>query len=144
MFDLLAPVFAAAGIAAGIVPIVLHMLRRTPSDRQPFSLVRFLRPTLPKLTRRSRIENWPLMLLRILAMLLIAAAFARPFQRVAVSQQDDQQKRNRIAILIDKSASMRREGLSEAIQTQLREIRSGLSESDVLSVFRRSPNRPTR
>lgn len=134
MFDLLAPVFAAAGIAAGIVPIVLHMLRRTPSDRQPFSLVRFLRPTLPKLTRRSRIENWPLMLLRILAMLLIAAAFARPFQRIAVSQQDEQQKRNRIAILVDKSASMRREGITEAIQAQLREIRSGLSDSDVVSV----------
>ncbi len=134
MFDLLAPFFAAVGVVAGIVPIVLHMLKRTPSDRQPFSLVRFLKPSLPKLTRRSRIEHWPLMLLRILALLLIAAAFARPFQRLAVSEEESTARRNRIAVLVDASASMRREGIPEAVVAQLRDIANSLTTDDIVSV----------
>ena len=64
MFELLAPIFAVAGGLLAGVPIMLHMLRRTPAVRMPFSIVRFLSPTLPKTTKRSTIEHWPLMLLR--------------------------------------------------------------------------------
>ena len=64
MFEFLAQNFAVAGGVLAAIPLLLHMLRRTPAVRMPFSLVRFLSPTLPKTTRRSRIENWPLMLLR--------------------------------------------------------------------------------
>ena len=82
--DFLTPVFAAVGIAAASIPIVLHMLRRAPTQDMPFSLVRFLKPTQPKLTKRSSIEHWPLMLLRILALTLIGLAFARPFLRQVI------------------------------------------------------------
>ena len=81
MFELLAPVFAVAGGLLAGVPLVLHMFRRTPALRMPFSVVRFLIPTLPTTTKRASIEHWPLMLLRILALALIGLAFARPFQR---------------------------------------------------------------
>jgi|GEM_PF-6627866 len=86
MFEFLAQNFAVAGGVLAAIPVLLHMLRRTPAVRMPFSLVRFLSPTLPRTTRRSRIENWPLMLLRILAVTLIALAFSRPFQRLTVTQ----------------------------------------------------------
>ncbi|MEY3226425.1 MAG: hypothetical protein RLZZ536_1044, partial [Planctomycetota bacterium] len=134
MFEFLAQNFAVAGGVLAAIPLLLHMLRRTPAVRMPFSLVRFLSPTLPKTTRRSRIENWPLMLLRILAVALIALAFSRPFQRIAVTQDSAAPAGRRIAILLDSSASMRRDGIAESLLLQFREQTAALQPADILSV----------
>ena len=134
MFDLLTPIFAAAGVIAASVPFVLHMLRRTPSQKMPFSLVRFLKPSLPKMTKRSTIEHWPLMLLRILALILIGLAFARPFQRMVVEGEVDESSTVRVAVLLDASASMRRNGLREQAVQHLRDVVATLDDTDVLSV----------
>ncbi|MFN5743917.1 MAG: BatA domain-containing protein, partial [Planctomyces sp.] len=134
MFEFLAQNFAVAGGVLAAIPLLLHMLRRTPAVRMPFSLVRFLSPTLPKTTRRSRIENWPLMLLRILAVALIALAFSRPFQRIAVTQDSAAPAGRRSAILLDSSASMRRDGIAESLLLQFREQTAALQPADILSV----------
>jgi len=134
MFELLAPIFAIAGGVLAGVPLVLHMLRRTPAVKMPFSIVRFLSPTLPKTTKRSTIEHWPLMLLRMLAIALIALAFARPFQRLAIDKATDASGADRIAVLIDASASMRRDGLREAVARELQQISASLQTNDTLSV----------
>ena len=132
--DFLAPVFAAIGVAAASIPVILHMLRRAPTQDMPFSVVRFLKPSQPKLTKRSNIEHWPLMLLRILALVLIGLAFARPFWREAIplNLQDDVVQS--VTILIDKSASMRRDGIYEQVQNTVRDTVDGLGEHDLLSV----------
>lgn len=140
MFELLYAGFAVAGGLLAGVPIALHMLRRTPAVRMPFSVVRFLTPTLPKTTKRSTIEHWPLMLLRILAVLLIALAFARPFQRVTIAKAIESGTANRIALLIDASASMRRDGLREAVIAEIQKIVAELNEEDTLSVAMFSEN----
>ncbi len=134
MFDFLTPVFAAAGIVTATIPIVLHLLRRTPSEKLPFSLVRFLRPSLPKMTKRSTIEHWPLMLLRILALVLIGMAFARPFQRLAMPDTVVDESRNRVVLLIDSSASMRRDGIRDAVAKQIQQTVDELNSQDVLSI----------
>lgn len=134
MFELLTPLFAlAGGILAG-VPLLLHMLRRTPAKRMPFSIVRFLAPSLPNTTKRSTIEHWPLMLLRMLSIALIALAFARPFQRVALDKTASSERSERIAILIDASASMRRDGIREAVAAEVRKATANLDPQDLLSV----------
>ena len=134
MFELLAPFFAVAGGALASIPILLHMFRRTPAVRMPFSLVRFLTPTLPTTTRRATLEHWPLMLLRILAVALIALAFARPFQRLTVTRETAAAQAARVAILIDASASMRRDGLRDAVQAEVQRVADSLNPGDVLSV----------
>jgi len=134
MFEFLAQNFAVAGGVLAAIPVLLHMLRRTPAVRMPFSLVRFLSPTLPRTTRRSRIENWPLMLLRILAVTLIALAFSRPFQRLTVTQDSAAPTGRRLAILLDSSASMRRDGIAESLLLKFREQTAALQPADVLSV----------
>lgn len=116
------------------VPIALHMLRRTPAVRMPFSVVRFLTPTLPKTTKRSTIEHWPLMLLRILAVLLIALAFARPFQRVTIAKATESGTADRVALLIDASASMRRDGLRETVMAEIQKVVAELNPEDTLSL----------
>ncbi len=132
--DFLAPFFAAIGVAAASIPIVLHMLRRAPTQDMPFSVVRFLKPSQPKLTKRSNIEHWPLMLLRILALVLIGLGFARPFLREVVTTESDGDVVQAVTILVDKSASMRREGIYEQVQQIVRETVDELGDQDQLSV----------
>ncbi len=134
MFELLAPVFAVAGGLIAGVPIILHMFRRTPAVRMPFSIVRFLTPTLPKTTKRATVEHWPLMLLRILAVALIALAFARPFQRITVTTAAESGSADRIAVLVDASASMRRDGLREAVLGEIQKVAEELDAEDTLSL----------
>ena len=132
--DFLAPMFAAIGVAAASIPVILHMLRRAPTQDMPFSIVKFLKPSRPKLTKRSNIEHWPLMLLRILALVLIGLAFARPFLRevIPLDLQDDVVQS--VTILVDKSASMRRDGIYEKVQQAIRETVGELGDQDLLSV----------
>ena len=132
--DFLAPLFAAIGVAAASIPVVLHMLRRAPTQDMPFSVVKFLKPSRPKLTKRSNIEHWPLMLLRILALVLIGLAFARPFLRevIPLDLQDDVVQS--VTILVDKSASMRRDGIYEKVQQTIRETVDELGAQDLLSI----------
>src|SRR5262245_64480000 len=97
--SLLAPLYAL-GLLAISAPIVFHLIRRSPKGEVPFSSLMFLAPTPPRLTRRSRLENWLLLLLRAAALGLLAFAFARPFLRQAARLDFDDDERRRIAILI--------------------------------------------
>ncbi len=133
--EFLTPIFAAIGVAAAAIPVVLHMLRRAPTQDMPFSLVRFLKPSQPKLTKRSSIEHWPLMLLRILALVLIGLAFARPFIREFIPLAAEEGVSESVTILVDKSASMRRDGIYEQVQLVIRETVDALNEQDSLSII---------
>src|SRR5205823_14773047 len=78
LMGLLAPLYIAGALAVAL-PILFHLIRRTPQGRQYFSSLMFLSPSLPRLTRRSRLNNILLLLLRAAALILLALAFARPF-----------------------------------------------------------------
>src|SRR5262245_10262041 len=107
----LAPWFLAAGIAAVALPILFHLFRRTPEGRLPFSTLMFLTPSPPRLTRRSRLENLPLLLLRALVLVLLGLAFGRPLWRQLVEESDVVPAGKRTVVLLDVSASMRRHEL---------------------------------
>jgi len=74
----LAPLYIAGALAIGL-PILFHLIRRAPHGRQEFGSLMFLAPSPPRLTRRSRLTNIVLLILRALAVILLALAFARPF-----------------------------------------------------------------
>src|SRR6187455_99235 len=97
--------FAAAAIA---IPILLHFRRQPPQKAVPFSTLMFLEQTpVPPKTKR-KLEDWLLLALRCLALLLLALMFARPFLRsVALSSGSSS---TNWCVLIDISASMRRDG----------------------------------
>jgi hypothetical protein len=99
-----------AGIAAVTAPILLHLIRRHTRDRVTFSSLMFLRTTMPRFQSRSRLEHIPLLILRCLIVCLLAFAFARPFL-VRPAVQSTLHPGDRIVLLIDTSASMRREGV---------------------------------
>jgi len=70
----------------------------------------FLQPSPPRLTKRSKLEHILLLLLRCLVICLLAAGFSRPFfQRPVTAEQANAGRRT--IVLLDISASMRREGM---------------------------------
>ena len=107
--NFLAPLFAL-GALAGIGPIVFHLMRNTTREQTPFSALMFLEPSPPRLTKRDKLENLWLLLLRCLVLALIALAFARPFLPRPTPRPPPAGGR-RIVLLLDTSASMRRENL---------------------------------
>ncbi len=130
---LLAPLYALAALAV-VGPIVFHLIRRQPRGQREFSSLMFLSPSPPRLTRRSRLDNVWLLLLRILAIALIALAFARPYLRQAKLLNANLSGRN-IVLLLDTSASMQRTDVWSAAQVQLSEVLDDLSADDRVALY---------
>ncbi len=130
--SLLAPLYVLGALGIGL-PILFHLIRRQPRGRVVFSSLMFLKATPPTLTRRSRLDNWPLLLIRALALMLLAAAFARPFLRSPVLENDEASGR-RIVLMIDTSASMRRDGLWQQAIDEATRVLDSLKPSDELAI----------
>ena len=74
--------FASAGMLlwglAAVVPILIHLLSRRTRRATAWAAMEFLRAALRKNARRLRLEQWLLLAVRTLAILLIAFAWADP------------------------------------------------------------------
>lgn len=130
----LAPLYLA-GLLAVAAPIVFHLWRRTPRGRRVFSTLMFLNPSPPRMTRLSKIEHWALLCLRALALLLIALAFARPIWRIPATTPVAADDGEFLAILVDTSASMQRDGVWSSAMQKLRERVEALPTSIVPAFF---------
>lgn len=109
----LAPLFLVGAVAIA-APILFHLIRRTVKDRVRFSTLMFLKESPPRLTKRSRLENIILLILRCAVICLLAATFARPYFQRAANEPPKPASGRRYVILLDTSASMRRSGLFDA------------------------------
>lgn len=92
-----------AGLFLAFLPILIHLLGRRRLKRQWFSTLEFLRRLELKNMRKMKIRQWILLLLRTLAVLLLALAFLRPTiedRSVAGTASTD------VLFLLDYSASM--------------------------------------
>lgn len=99
------------GVLAVAGPVIFHLWRQTPQGRRAFSTLLFLTPSPPRITRRSRIEHWFLLLLRGAAVAVLAAAFARPVWRASATIPAATDEGEYLAVLVDVSSSLRRTGL---------------------------------
>lgn len=109
----------AIGALTVLGPILFHIWRRTPRGERPFSTLMFLTVSPPRVTSRSRVEHWVLLLLRGSALLLLTLAFMRPLWRVPILEPDPKSDDQLIAILVDTSASMQRAGAWDSLLRQL-------------------------
>ncbi len=69
----------ALGLAAAAVPIWLHLRRRDETNLVEFSSLRFLDDQPLARTRPLWPQNWPLLLLRLLGLAALVAAFCWPY-----------------------------------------------------------------
>lgn len=131
----LTPAFAILGLLAISLPILFHFFRRTPRGNVKFSSLMFLTPSPPRLTRRSRVDNWILLLLRALILLFIALAFGRIFFRQTDFLNLSDLPTRRIAIVVDTSASMFRGELWNKAQKEFVDVVDGLGPNDEVAVY---------
>lgn len=102
---LLVPAFLA-GLAALVIPIVVHLRRRPRAKVVPFPSLMFLDKVPIKAEQKRRIHHWFLLSLRALALILLALAFARPFFTDASSLAATGSGPTERVVLLDRSWSM--------------------------------------
>lgn len=93
-------------LALSALPIIIHILTRHRLREQVFSDLRFLEEIHRRRMRRIRLVQWLIVLLRTLAILFIASAFARPAIRVSGGGSSRTHEPTAVAIMLDCSASM--------------------------------------
>ena len=101
----IAPLFflALAGLA---IPVLIHLIQREKKQVVRFPSLMFVQRIPYRSVQRRRIHNWLLLIVRMAALALIVAAFARPFlQRddLAVAAGDWARE---VVVLLDQSYSM--------------------------------------
>ena len=137
--SLISPWFlAGALLVAG--PIIFHLIRRATKDRVPFSAMRFLRESPPKLQKKSRIQNPWLLALRCLIIVLLAFAFTRPFFDSDTPIELVTNPPKAVVLAIDSSASMLREGAWENAILRAGSYLGTVDAADKLSIVSASTN----
>src|SRR3954462_15095424 len=69
-----------AGAAAVGIPIALHFFYKARYRRLPWAAMDFLKEAIEQTSRRLKFQEWVLLALRCLVLLLLALALARPAQ----------------------------------------------------------------
>ena len=101
----LTPLFLL-GLAGLAVPVIIHLIQKERKNVVRFPSLMFLQRIPYQSIQRRRIRNWPLLLLRLTALALIVAAFARPFLRRPALAAAAAGGAREVVVLIDKSYSM--------------------------------------
>ncbi|MCA8963316.1 MAG: BatA domain-containing protein [Planctomycetes bacterium] len=128
------------------VPIVIHILNRRRFKRVPWAAMEFLLKAMKRNRKRLRMEQWLVLLLRTLAVLLLALLVSRPQLGGGALFGS----RTHHVVLLDDSASMRQQSGSTNLFDRARDRVRALAEDlakrragDVLSVVRTSrPDQP--
>lgn len=128
----LVPAFLA-GLLALAVPIVLHLRHRDKDRPFKFPSLMFLEQLPIRTAQRRRVTDWPLLLLRMLALALLAFAFARPvFTRQSLAASDSRARA--VVVLLDRSMSMGHRDVWPAALDSARAVINGLAAGDRVGV----------
>ena len=130
--------FFLIGVLAATIPVVVHLVRRTRAPRVPFPSLMFIRQIEQKTIRRRKLRNLWLLVLRCLALLLLAIAFARPY--IAAGNRNAPSVAGTAVILMDVSYSMRYPGVFERARQAARNVADSTAATDRLALALFSSN----
>ena len=119
------------GAVAVVGPLIAHLRRRDDSRVLLLPTQRFVAERKPPETKRRRLQDVVLLVLRALALSAISLAFARPFldaEPAAVAET-----KHRVVVLVDRSASLRGQAETQVRET-LMKLGPGLFDSADVSV----------
>ncbi len=102
---MLHPALALAGLAAGLIPLIIHLINRRRHRRVDWAAMAFLLTAARRRSRRMRLEQWLLFAVRVLAIVLLGLAVARPYVAASRFLPVGQSHFHRV-ILLDNSGSM--------------------------------------
>jgi hypothetical protein len=138
MISFLTPIFLAA-LAAASIPLILHLIQSSRTERLPFSTIRFLKLAQKRSSRRIKMENFLLWLLRTLLLILLALAFAMPIIRTKKFGNLVSRTARDVAIVIDGSYSMNYKLNQQDVWNEAKELAvtiiEGLGDNDRFCVY---------
>ena len=128
----LVPAFLA-GMVALAIPLLVHLRHRNKEKPYRFPSLMFLEQLPIRTSARQRITDWPLLLLRALAVALLVLAFARPvFTERNASATDTRTKA--VVIALDRSLSMSHSAVWPAALDSARAIVRALGGRDRVGI----------
>jgi hypothetical protein len=141
----LTPAFLV-GVSALAIPILIHLIQRERKRVVEFPSLMFLRRIPYQSVRRRSIRHWFLLLLRAAAILLIVAAFARPFIPQGALAVAAARSAREVVVLLDQSASMGYGDHWQRAREAARKAIAGLSGEDkaTLVLFARNAEENVR
>ena len=131
--NFLVPAFLA-GLAALAVPVLLHLRHRDRETPQKFPSLMFLDRLPIRTSQQRRITDWPLLLLRALALVLLVLAFARPFLRERRVAGGTRQAARTVIVLLDRSLSMSHRDVWPAAVDSARRVINSIDQGDRVAV----------
>lgn len=102
------PGIAAAALACGAIPILIHILHRRRFRRVPWAAMRFLKTATQRSAKRLWLEHWLLLLTRVAVIVLLGFAVARPY--LATTSLSSAGARVHRIVVVDDSLSMSARG----------------------------------
>ncbi len=106
VFPFVHPGLAAAALAMGLIPILVHLVNRRRYVRLPWAAMKFLLAAHRRSARRVRLEQWLLLLTRVSLIVLVGFALARPYLPGSFILPFPSARVHRV-LLVDNSLSMK-------------------------------------
>ncbi len=129
----LAPLFFV-GLAALAIPVLIHLTQREKKMVQQFPSLMFVRRIPYQTVRRRKIRDLALLCVRLAALLLIVAAFARPFLWRPDAKTAIGAGAREVVVLLDQSYSMGYGDRWDRAKAAARDAINRLGPSDRASV----------
>lgn len=125
------------GLFAVSIPIIIHLFNLQRYKKVYFTNVRFLQPLQQQSRRQSVLRHWLVLLFRMLAIIFLVLAFAKPFLPSSIGTVSEAE--GIASIYIDNSFSMEAQGrdgllIDEAIN-KARAIKSSHPRSDKFNLL---------
>ncbi|GAB4327161.1 MAG: BatA domain-containing protein [Calditrichia bacterium] len=137
MFSFLNPAILVA-LAAGAVPLIIHLLNRHKHKEVYFSTIEFLKQMAQREMRRMRLRQILLLLIRTLMILLLVLAFARPTLTQSSGLLPGRDAAE-VVVVVDNSLSMSRMSSGgtalDMLKEQLLKLGGVLKSGDIVSVI---------
>lgn len=94
------------GLLAGAVPIIVHLINRQKAVRRPFPALKLLQQSNQKIARSIKIRQWVLLALRVLAIVFLAIALAKPYVLSSRGITAEERMPTAVVFVVESGATM--------------------------------------
>ncbi|RKU17685.1 hypothetical protein C6501_03560 [Candidatus Poribacteria bacterium] len=133
--DFLAGAFAIAGTIGASIPLIIHLLNRERARRLIFSTVRFIQMSHQTNVQRHKLKRLLLLLMRILMLILLGLAFARPFIAADPTDAPELGGVRNAVIILDTSYSMQYEDVFATAKKEAIDRLDSLESADAVALI---------
>ncbi len=127
--------FFLLGTLVASVPILLHLMKRSQARRIEYPSLMFLRKISRRYIRFQKLRHLLLLLMRILALVLLALAFTRPYLEISDSAMASGPGSTAHIVLLDNSLSMGYEDRWARARSEAARIARSVRSGDKLALL---------